>query len=111
MIRIDPFNKERYDEIRARWDKVAKPLDSLGKFEDITARIGAVHDSAKSDIRKRAVIMMCADNGVVAEGVTQSEQDVTAAVAGWMGKGISSVCKMAKICKADTIPVDVGIKI
>lgn len=109
MIRIDPFNKERYDEIRARWDKVAKPLDSLGKFEDITARIGAVHDSAKIDIRKRAVIMMCADNGVVAEGVTQSEQDVTAAVAGWMGKGISSVCKMAKICKADTIPVDVGI--
>lgn len=109
MIRIDPFNQERYDEIRSRWDKVAKPLNSLGKFEDITARIGAVHDSARIDIRKRAVIMMCADNGVVAEGVSQSGQDITAAVAGWMGKGISSVCKMAKTCKADTIPVDVGI--
>ncbi|MBE6042015.1 MAG: nicotinate-nucleotide--dimethylbenzimidazole phosphoribosyltransferase, partial [Clostridiales bacterium] len=109
LIRIDPFNQERYDEIRSRWDKVAKPLDSLGKFEDITARIGAVHDSVNIDIHKRAVIMMCADNGIVEEGVSQSGQDVTAAVAGWMGKGISSVCKMAKVCKADTIPVDIGI--
>ena len=109
MIRIDPFNRERYSEIRARWDSVAKPLDSLGKFEDITARIGAAHDSAEIDIRKRAVIMMCADNGVVAEGISQSGQEVTAAVAGWMGKGISSVCRMAKKCHADTFPVDVGI--
>lgn len=109
MIRIDPFNKDRYDEVRGLWDKVAKPLDSLGRFEDITARIGAAHDSSVIDIRKRAVIIMCADNGVVAEGVTQSGQDVTAAVAGWMGRGESSVCKMAKKCKTDTIPVDIGI--
>lgn len=109
MIRIDPFNQDRYDEIRARWDKVAKPLRSLGRFEDMTARIGAVHDSAEIDIRKRAVIMMCADNGVVAEGVSQSGQDVTAAVAGWMGRGESSVCRMARQCRADTIPVDIGI--
>ena len=53
--------------------------------------------------------MMIADNGIVAEGVTQSGQDVTAAVAEWMGRGESSVCKMAKTAKADTIPVDVGI--
>lgn len=109
MIRIDPFNKDRYDEIKERWDRVAKPLNSLGRFEDITARIGAIHDSDDIDIRKRAVIMMIADNGVVAEGVSQSGQDVTAAVAEWMGRGESSVCKMAKMAKADTIPVDVGI--
>ncbi len=109
MISIDPFNRERYEEIRQRWDRVAKPLGSLGRFEDITARIGAVHDSADIDIRKRAVIMMCADNGIVDEGISQSGQDVTAAVAAWMGRGESSVCKMAKTCRTDTIAVDVGI--
>ena len=109
MIRIDPFNEERYREILERWDRVAKPLSSLGKFEKITARIGAIHDSAEIDIGKRAVILMCADNGVVEEGVSQSGQDVTAAVAGWMGKGQSSVCKMARTARIDTIPVDVGI--
>ena len=109
MISIDPFNKDRYDEIKGRWDRVAKPLGSLGRFEDITARIGAIHDSDRIDIRKRAVIMMIADNGVVAEGVSQSGQDVTAAVAEWMGRGESSVCKMARTARADTIPVDIGI--
>ena len=109
MINIVPFDKDKYDEIRARWDSIAKPLNSLGRFEEITARIGAVQGSADIDIRKRAVIIMCADNGIVAEGVSQSGQDVTRAVAEWMGRGESSVCRMAREAKADTIPVDVGI--
>ena len=109
MINIVPFDKDKYDEIRVRWDSIAKPLNSLGRFEDITARIGAVQGSAEIDIRKRAVIIMCADNGIVTEGVSQSGQDVTRAVAEWMGRGESSVCQMAKEVNADTIPVDVGI--
>ena len=39
---------------------------------------------------------MCADNGVVAEGVSQSGQEVTAVVAGFMGQQASSVGKMAR---------------
>ena len=109
MINIVPFDKDKYDDIRARWDSIAKPLKSLGRFEEITARIGAVQGSVEIDIRKRAVIIMCADNGIVAEGVSQSGQDVTRAVAEWMGRGESSVCQMATQAKADTIPVDVGI--
>lgn len=109
MINIVPFDKDKYDEIRARWDSIAKPLNSLGRFEDITARIGAVQGTTDIDIRKRAVIIMCADNGIVAEGVSQSGQDVTRAVAEWMGRGESSVCRMAKEAKADIVPVDVGI--
>ena len=109
MIKIDPFDQDTYKEIKDRWDRVAKPLGSLGRFEEMTARMGAVQGSADIDISKRAVIMMCADNGIVEEGVSQSGQDVTAAVASWMGRGESSVCKMARTCGADTIPVDVGI--
>ena len=109
MITIDQFSEDIYKEILARWDRIAKPLGSLGRFENLTARVGAAQGSADIDISKRAVIMMCADNGVVEEGVCQSGQDVTAAVASWMGRGESSVCRMAKVCGADTIPVDVGI--
>jgi nicotinate-nucleotide--dimethylbenzimidazole phosphoribosyltransferase len=32
-------------------------------------------------IEKKCVIVMCADNGVVAEGISQSGQEVTAIVA------------------------------
>ena len=109
MISIDSFDKDTYDEVLRRWDRVAKPLGSLGRLEEMIARIGAVQGTADVDISRRAVIMMCADNGIVAEGVSQSGKDVTRAVAEWMGRGESSVCKIAGKFNTDTIPVDVGI--
>ena len=52
---------------------------------------------------------MCADNGIVAEGVTQTGQDVTAAVAKNMAARRSCVCLMAACAGAEVLPVDVGI--
>ena len=109
MTSADAFDKNTYEEILRRWDRIAKPLGSLGRFEEMTARIGAVQGTADVDISKRAVIMMCADNGIVEEGISQSGQEVTRSVAEWMGRGESSVCRLAAACKADTIPVDAGI--
>ena len=54
---------------------------------------------------------MCADNGVVAEGVTQSGQDVTAIIAENMGRGTSSVCRMGRVAGADVVPVDIGVAV
>ena len=45
---------------------------------------------------------MCADNGVVAEGISQSGQEITAAVTENLGKRNTSVCKMAKAVGAET---------
>lgn len=81
----------------------------MGRFETITAQIGAILGTDEIDISKKAVIIMCADNGIVEEGISQSGQEVTAAVAAQMGKGASSVGKMAAKIGADTIPVDIGI--
>ena len=61
------------------------------------------------DISKRAVVAMCADNGVVAEGVTQTGQEVTAVVTENMSRGDTSVCCMARLAGADVIPVDIGV--
>ena len=52
---------------------------------------------------------MCADNGIVAEGISQSGQEVTAAVTENLGIRNTSVCKMAKKAGADVIPVDIGV--
>lgn len=101
------------EEIRKRvlenWDAVAKPIDGMGRFETLTAQIGAIIDTDKIDISKKAVIIMCADNGIVEEGVSQSGQEVTTAVAESMAKKQSSVGRMAEVIGADTIPVDIGI--
>lgn len=108
-LNIDPVDPKLLKQIRAIWDGVAKPLDGLGQFEPILARIGAIWGSTQIEIGKKAVIAMCADNGIVAEGVSQSGQEVTAIVTEFMGKNQTSVGKMAKSIGADVIPVDIGI--
>ena len=71
---IEEPDKKIGQEIKANWDRLAKPLDGLGEFEGLLARIGAILGSPEIDIAKKAVIVMCADNGVVAEGISQSGQ-------------------------------------
>ncbi|MCM1303947.1 MAG: nicotinate-nucleotide--dimethylbenzimidazole phosphoribosyltransferase [Lachnospiraceae bacterium] len=108
-LSVDAPDSGIYQKILRNWDMIAKPLDGMGRFEAMTAQIGAILETDEIDLSKKAVMIMCADNGIVAEGVSQSGQEVTAAVAEQMGKGASSVGKMAARIGADTIPVDIGI--
>ena len=108
-FKIEEPDKKIGQEIKANWDRLAKPLDGLGEFEELLARIGAILGSPEIDIAKKAVIVMCADNGVVAEGISQSGQEITAAVTENLGKRNTSVCKMAKAVGAEIFPVDIGV--
>lgn len=106
---VDAPDEDIYRQVLKNWDTVAKPIDGMGRFETLTAQIGAITSTDKIDISKKAVIIMCADNGIVEEGISQSGQEVTAIVAERMTKRQSSVGKMAEVIGADTIPVDIGI--
>lgn len=97
------------NETRLRWNKIAKPLDSLGKFEDIIVKIAGVQETQHVSIRKKALVIMCADNGIVEENVTQSGREVTAIVAANMAAGVSSACRMAQYAGAEVFPVNIGI--
>lgn len=104
--RPDEIIRER---VLKNWDSIAKPIDGMGRFETLIAQIGAIAGTEEISISKKAVIIMCADNGIVEEGVSQSGQEVTSAVAESMAEGKSSVGRMARCVGADTIPVDVGM--
>ena len=105
---IVPADEEAMRRAKARWDSIAKPLGSLGALEDAVIRIAGMTGSPDVDISKRAVVVMCADNGVVAEGVTQTGQEVTAIVAENMSTGDTSVCAMSRAAGAEVVPVDIG---
>ena len=105
---IVPADQEAMRRAKARWDSIAKPLGSLGALEDAVIRIAGMTGSPDVDISKRAVVVMCADNGVVAEGVTQTGQEVTAIVAENMSTGDTSVCAMSRAAGAEVVPVDIG---
>ena len=96
-------------QAKQHWDALAKPLHGLGDLEDILIRIAGICRTPRIDLRNKAVVVMCADNGVVAEGISQSGQDVTQIITENLGKGTSTVCHMARAAGADVIPVDIGV--
>lgn len=106
---ICAVDQEAVCAAQKRWDSIAKPLHSLGKMEKIVMQIAGITGSADIHLDKRALIVMCADNGVVEEGVTQTGQEVTAIVAENFLKGDTSACVMCRQCGTDVFPVDVGM--
>ena len=110
-LKVDEPDELCRKKVLKNWDAIAKPLDGMGKFETLIAKIGAITGTEEIDITQKAVVIMCADNGIVEENVSQSGQEVTVAVAKAMGKGQSCVGQMAKAVGADTIPVDIGINL
>lgn len=91
------------------WNAVAKPIGSLGLFEDVMMRIAALTGNEQVNLSKRCVAVLCADNGVVAQGVSQSGPEVTSVVAGNIARGVSSVCQMAAPFGIDCFAVDMGM--
>lgn len=108
-IVIEPVEQVIWKKIQSNWDAIAKPIDGLGDFEKVIAKIGAIQKTEYPDISKRALIIMCADNGIVEEGVSQTDQSVTKSVMELMTKQKSSVGIMASGMDVDSFVVDIGV--
>lgn len=94
---------------REKWNSIAKPLGSLGLLEDMVVKIAALTGERDVKLSKRAVFVFCADNGIVEEGVSQTDSSVTLAVAQNLTKKQTSVCRMAEAANCDVFPVDMGM--
>ena len=104
---IPEIPAERYRAARQHWDALAKPLGSLGVLEENVTKIAAL--SGKHQLSRRTLLVFCSDNGVVAQGVSQSDASVTTAVAAALGRGDSTVNFMAKTANCTVLPVDIGM--
>ena len=91
------------------WAACAHPLGGLGALETVLEDIAALTGDVSVPLTPRAVLVLCADNGVVAQGVTQTDSSVTAAVARGLASGGTSVCRMAAVASCRVVPVDMGI--
>lgn len=109
IAKVGPLDKNAMKIAQKRWDSIAKPLHSLGKLETLLIQIAGITGNAEIDLSKRGLIAMCADNGVVEEGVTQTGQEVTAIVAENFLRYDTSAGVMCKQNHADIFPVDMGM--
>ena len=102
LAQITPADKPAMEHCRKTWDTIAKPINGLGHLEEMLVRVAGATGKTDLALGAKAVAVFCADNGVVAQGVTQTGQEVTLAVA-------QAVCHMARVAGAQVIPVDVGM--
>lgn len=107
--KIKPLDSEAMAYTHARWNTLGKPLYSLGRLEEMVTKFAGIYRDKQPHLRKKAVIVMAADNGVVAEGVTQTGQEVTKTVTENMTKQNATICIMSAMSGADVIPVDIGM--
>ena len=73
------------------------------------ARIAGIQGTADVRLSPRCALVFCADHGVVAEGVSQTGQAVTALVARSIAAGSANVNLMARAAGADVFAVDAGM--
>ena len=108
-LAIEPVSNEAIEAVKAKWDKVAKPINSFGTLEDLHSKISAIQGFDSPDLSHMRLIVCCGDHGIVEEGVSQTEQDVTRICATNIGRGVTTAGVMAKSAGIDILSVDVGI--
>lgn len=108
-LKAEPVSKEDYLKVKRAWDKVSKPINSFGTFEAYHSKIAAIQGKDEPDLNHMRLIVCCGDHGVVEEGVSQTDQDVTRICATNIGKGLTTAGVMARSLGIDILSVDVGI--
>ncbi len=104
------IDRNAFDAVSRRWDAIAKPIDGLGVYENIIARIGGIQGTDDPKVERRCLILFFSDNGIADSGVSQSSQNVTNLVARATACRKSVASLMAQKAKIDLVPIDVGMK-
>lgn len=106
---VTPPDETARAAAHAHWAALAKPLGGLGLLETMVEDAAALTGTETPALTRRAVLVLCADNGVVAQGVSQTDASVTRAVLQNLAARRTSVCRMAAAVHCTVVPVDMGI--
>lgn len=109
LQQITPASEAGIAQAWAHWDAIAMPLRSLGRLQQTITRIAGMTGTPRVKLDKKALVVFCADNGVVAEGVTQTGQEVTKIVAENFLKENTTAAIFCKETGADIYPIDIGM--
>ena len=108
---IRPVDRAVMAAAQREIDYCLKPPGSLGKLESMARQIAGITGQVHNAIRKKAIVVMMADNGVYTEGVAMYPQDITRIGAEFVTTGRMGVNFLARQAGADIIAVDIGIQV
>jgi len=102
-------NRERERRAKFRWNSLCKPIGSFGMLETTVTRLAGLSPGDELVVKPRAVFVFSADHGIVAEGVSQAGQEVTAQVVRNIAEGRATINILGRETECLVIPVNVGV--
>lgn len=108
-ISIPPLDDQARQAAARRLDSLAKPVGSLGRLEELAQDLAAMTGSPSPSFPKKAAIVMAADHGVVAEGVSAFPSSVTQIMVENFLQGGAAINVLARQAGADLVCVDMGV--
>ncbi len=75
--RIRPIDQAVYKQALDRLSQQAKPAESLGILEDVSARLAGIAGTLDGYLTNKIIVSCAGDHDVVAEGVSHFPQEVT----------------------------------
>jgi nicotinate-nucleotide--dimethylbenzimidazole phosphoribosyltransferase len=103
------------DDVRAAaqraFDLKTKPRGSLGRLEELAVRIAALQGVAIPPRPEAAIVVVAADHGVAAEGVSAYPSEVTAQMVANFVSGGAAINVLAREAGAELIVVDAGVAV
>lgn len=94
---------------RARLDRLTKPRGSLGRLEELAIALAGITGDPCPRLPRKTVVVMVADHGVAAEGVSAYPQAVTAQMVANFLAGGAAINVLARRAGARVAIVDVGV--
>lgn len=109
LARIGDLDTSSMEAARERQKNLLKPPGSLGVLEELSIQLAGIYATSMPVIGQKKIIVMGADHGVVAEGVSAFPQFVTAVMMPLFAQGKTGVSVLAKHVGASLAAVDIGV--
>lgn len=107
-VALPPVDAGAMERTRLRLNRLTKPQGSLGELERLAVRLAGMAGQEVPAFPRKAVVVMAADHGVSARGVSAYPPEVTAQMVGNFLAGGAAVNVLARQAGADVVVVDVG---
>ncbi len=106
---IRPVSREWRQKAKDYLDRLAIPRGSLGELLVLAEQLSGIRETLKFSVRRKAVVTMAGDHGVVREGVSAFPQEVTPQMVNNFVLGGAAINVLAETAGARVVVVDMGV--
>jgi nicotinate-nucleotide--dimethylbenzimidazole phosphoribosyltransferase len=106
---IHPLDADAMVAAEARQLQLTKPPKALGRLETLSIQLAGIQGKEQPVIEDKAIAVMAADHGVVAEGVSAFPAEVTPAMVVNMVHGGAGINVIGRHVGARVIVTDLGV--